>query len=266
MEPVASTEIITLKDLGVAMILPLMVIGIILLQRLKIANLYLYAIIRGCLQLAAIGYLLKYIFELDSALSVVAYLILVVGLASFIVLRLQRKPPSYFYPILGLAIFTGSFISVTIVTQVVLRIEPWFNPRYLIPLAGMIIGNTMTAAALALERLRNDVHQTRRQVETLISLGATRMQAVRGSMARALRAALLPNITIMMGIGLVHLPGMMTGQLIAGNDPTQAVRYQILVLFMLTAAVGITTIITLHLSALKHFTPAHQLRRDMVEW
>jgi len=264
MNPASNTVIISFSDLAIALILPLLVIAIILVHRLKIANLYLYALCRAAVQLAAIGYLLKYIFNLNSGLAVVAYLFLVVGMAAFIVLRLQKKPPPSFYPILGLAIFVGSFISIFTVTQVVLRIEPWFNPRYLIPIAGMIIGNTMTASALALERLRSDLKETKRKIETLISLGATRSQAMRQPIARALKAGLLPSIASMMGVGLVHLPGMMTGQMIAGNDPAQAVRYQILVSFMLAAAVVTTALITLHLSARRHFTPAHQLRTDMI--
>ena len=122
----------------------------------------------------------------------------------------------------------------------------------------------MTASALSLERLRNDIRQTRQKVETLISLGATRAQAAREPINRAFKAGLMPNIASMMGVGLVHLPGMMTGQMIAGNAPTQAVRYQLLVSFMLSAAVGITAMITLHLSARRHFTAAHQLREEMI--
>jgi len=258
------TEILSIKDLGIGLVMPLLVIGMIFLQRLKIAKLYVYALLRATLQLALIGYVLKLIFGLDSGLAVVAYLFCVVGMAAFIVFRLQRKPLPAFYPILGVAIFLGSFFSISLVTQVVMKISPWYNPRYLIPIAGMIIGNTMTASALALERLRDDIRQTRQKVETLISLGASSSQATRESINRALKAGLMPNITSMMGVGLVHLPGMMTGQMIAGNAPTQAVRYQLLVSFMLSAAVGITALVTLHLSARRHFTPAHQLREEMI--
>ncbi len=261
----APTEIITLENLAIALVMPLLVILIIFLQRLKIGKLYLYALGRAALQLAIIGYILRFIFGLDSGLAVLAYLLLMVGIAAQIVLRQQRKASPAFYPILGLAILAGSVLSIVMVTQVVIKIKPWYNPRYLIPIAGMIIGNTMTASALALERLQNDIRQTRRKVETLISLGATRAQAARQSINRALKAGLMPNITSMLGVGLVHLPGMMTGQMIAGNDPAQAVRYQILVSFMLSAAVGVTVLITLHLSARRHFTPAHQLRNEMLE-
>ena len=262
---IAPTEILSFKDLAIGLIMPVFVIGIILIQRLKVARLYLYALCRAAIQLALIGILLKYIFDLDNGLAVLAYLFCVVGIAALIVFKLQKKSPRAFYPILGLAIFSGSFFSIFLVTQIVIRIEPWYSPRYLIPIAGMIIGNTMTASALALERLRSDIRQTRQKVETMISLGATQAQATREPINRALLAGLMPNIVSMMGVGLVHLPGMMTGQMIAGNAPTQAVRYQLLVSFMISAAVGITALITLQLSARRHFTSSHQLRPEMIE-
>ena len=258
------TENITYLDLGIAMMLPLLVIAIIYIQKLKIGGLYLYALCRATIQLTLIGYLLKFIFEMNNALAVLAYLFCIVGVAAFIVLRLQKKPPPTFYPVIGVAIFAGTIVSVVIVTRIVLTIEPWYNPRYLIPLAGMMIGNTMTASALSLERLRNDIRQSKNKIEAMIALGATQQQAVKSSINRSLKAGLMPNITSMLGIGLVHLPGMMTGQMIAGNVPTQAVRYQLLVIIMLSAAVAITAIITLKLSARRHFTTAHQLRKDLL--
>lgn len=264
MNPNAPTVDISLIDLLIALVLPLIVFTIIHVQKLKISRTYLYSIFRASIQLGALGYVIKWIFDIQSGIAVMAYLFLLVGIAAWIVLGRQKKAPKMFYPILGVAILAGSFISVAFTTQVVLKIHPWYNPRYLIPIAGMIIGNTMNASALSLERLRNDLSQTRKRVETLISLGADWKKAAEGPVNRALRAGLMPHILSMMSIGLVHLPGMLTGQLIAGNDPTQAVRYQLLVMFMLSAAVGTTALLTLHLSARRHFTKAHQLKGDML--
>src|SRR6185295_16144408 len=133
----------------------------------------------------------------------------------------------------GVAMLIGSGLTLAYVTQVVLRVSPWYEPRYLVPLFGMIVGNAMNGAALAAERLDSEMTSQRATVEAFLALGATPARAAAEPVRRALGAALIPSINGLMVVGLVQLPGMMTGQILAGASPLLAVRYQVVVAFML---------------------------------
>jgi putative ABC transport system permease protein len=140
--------------------------------------------------------------------------------------------------------------------------DPWYNPRYLIPLFGMIVGNAMNAAALAAERLRSEMEARRAEVEAWLALGASPERAAREPVRRSLVAALIPTVNGLMVVGIVSLPGMMTGQILAGSSPVTAVRYQIVVMFMLASSVAVTaTLVTLWYRR-TFFTETEQLRTE----
>ena len=141
----------------------------------------------------------------------------------------------------------------------VLQVEPWYEPRYLIPLFGMIVGNAMNGAALAAERLASELASRRGEVEAYLALGATPARAAAEPTRRAMSAALIPSVNGLMTVGLVQLPGMMTGQVLAGQSPLLAVRYQIVVAFMLTGATAMTTMIVVLWYRRTFFTSAAQL-------
>jgi putative ABC transport system permease protein len=126
----------------------------------------------------------------------------------------------------------------------------------------MILGNSLTGATLAVDRLTSEIRAHRLEIEAALSLGATARQAAEASVRAAVRAAMLPTINAMMVVGLVQLPGMMTGQILAGAPPDQAVRYQMVVMFMLSAAVALTSVIATLLAHRASFTPAQQLREE----
>jgi putative ABC transport system permease protein len=142
----------------------------------------------------------------------------------------------------------------------VLRLQNWHNPRYLIPLFGMITGNAMNGAALAAERLGSEMEARRAEVEAYLALGASPARASADAVRRALAAALIPSVNGLMVVGLVTLPGMMTGQILAGASPLLAVRYQIVVAFMLAGAVAATAAIVVLWYRKRFFTAAEQLR------
>ena len=154
----------------------------------------------------------------------------------------------------------GSGLTLFYVSFVVVQVEPWYNPRYLIPLFGMIIGNAMNAAALAAERLEAEMESRRGEVEAYLALGATSRRASQEPARRALRASLIPTVNSLMVVGIVALPGMMTGQIIAGVSPLVAIRYQIVVMFMLASCVSIAATLVTSWYRRQFFTGAEQLR------
>jgi putative ABC transport system permease protein len=159
----------------------------------------------------------------------------------------------------------GSGLTLVYVGAVVVRMDPWYNPRYLIPLFGMIVGNAMNAAALAAERLDAEMRNRRTEVEAYLALGASAERAAREPVRRALVASLIPTINGLMVVGIVSLPGMMTGQILAGASPLLAVRYQIVVMFMLASSVAITSAAVTLWSRSRFFNPDLQLIASATE-
>jgi putative ABC transport system permease protein len=134
------------------------------------------------------------------------------------------------------------------------------EPRYLVPVGGMVIGNSMTAVAVALNRLADEITDGYRQIEATLALGATSFQAARGALARSLRSGMIPLIDQTKTTGVVFFPGVMVGMLLAGADPIDAVRLQLVLLWVLLGAVALAGLLAVSLGYRGFFTPAHQLR------
>jgi putative ABC transport system permease protein len=219
----------------------------------------LWASARMVIQLFAVGYLLHLVFAVRSPLAVIAILLAMAGFALQVMgSRIKRKMPG-FYRVMGSALFIGCGGVTFLFCGLVVGYSPWYDPRYLIPLAGMIIGNSMNAASLAAERLSAEIHERREEIETALCLGATARQASEAVVRLAFRAALMPTINTMAAMGIVSLPGMMTGQILSGTEPTIAVRYQIAIMCAITGAVAITAYLILILGYRRYFSAAHQL-------
>ena len=190
-----------------------------------------YAVLRMLLQLMLIGYALIMIFDSDSSWMTLAVLLLMVLASSWIslnTLNFDKQHPDFkrrLFPAALVAILIGGGLILLLVTQVVLQLKPWYLPRYVIPLAGMIFATSMTSISLAAERLQSELNQGKTYTE---------------ARAVAFRTALIPIINSMFAVGLVSLPGMMTGQILSGVSPFIAARYQIMVMCMLFSASGIT--------------------------
>ena len=140
------------------------------------------------------------------------------------------------------------------VTGLVVQVEPWYEARYVIPIAGMVLGNSMNGIALTLERVFADLQAREAEVLSLTALGATPWEAARDSIRAAVRAGLIPTINSMAAVGIVFIPGMMTGQVLAGVDPVDAAGYQIVVMLMVSAATALGSILTVLLSYRKRFS------------
>lgn len=222
---------IPLANLALAF-LPVMVVVAIMLHWSLKAWTAVYATGRMLIQLILIGYVLVFIFETNRPWVVGGVLALMLIVASWISLRPVAEKRSQLYPRVLLALGAGGGLTLLVVTQGVLQLEPWFLPNFLIPLAGMTFANSMNTVSIAAERFETEcergeeVHEARRV---------------------ALQTGLIPVINSMLAVGLVALPGMMTGQILSGVSPLIAVRYQIMVMCMLFGASGISAMCYLQL-------------------
>ncbi|MDP6141675.1 MAG: ABC transporter permease [Arenicellales bacterium] len=185
-----------------------------------------HGLARMLAQLLLVGYVLVFLFESNSPLIVSLVLAIMIGVASWIALRPVAKQRRGHYPAALGAIVVGGVPTLMLVTQIVINVDPWYQPSFLIPLAGMIFANAMNSVSIAAERQQAELDNGRNQ------------QVAR---QRAFQAALIPLVNSLMAVGLVSLPGMMTGQVLAGVSPLIAARYQILVMCMLFGSSGIAT-------------------------
>src|SRR5439155_20609195 len=166
--------------------------------------------------------------------------------------------------IAGTALTVSTAATLTYVIGVVVQVRPWWEPQYIIPIAGMILGNSMTSAALAGDRLQSDLRVRADEVEAMLALGFPGSEAVQPMVRSAVRAAMIPTVSGMTTVGLVQLPGMMTGQILAGASPLVAIEYQIVVVFMLAVATSVASLLFVRLAVRRYLTPAHQLRRHLL--
>jgi len=160
--------------------------------------------------------------------------------------RVKEKQVAFFWPLLISMVISYVIVSY-LVTAVLVDVKPWWKPQYFIPLGGMVIGNSMNAIAIALERLLGELRKRRLEVEAMLCLGADYKEASQDIFRNAMRAGMIPSINSMMGVGVVFIPGMMTGQILAGADPLQAIRYQIIVMVMLVGSTAIGSLLVVYL-------------------
>ena len=175
---------------------------------------------------------------------------------AFTARRRASRVPDAFWPLLvALGLAGGLTLGLVVALGV---FEP--EPRYLVPVGGMVVGNAMTAAAVALNRLGDDMHDRAREIEATLALGATSTQAAAPTVRRALRSGMIALVDSTKTTGLIFFPGTMVGMLLAGADPTDAVRLQLILLWVLLGAVALAGLVATTLAYRNFFTPAHQLR------
>ncbi len=215
--------------------------------------------IRAFAQLGIMGYVLKFIFDLDNVwLILLLFSFMVFWAAHAIRGRVKEQAVQIFIPTFISMVLSYTLVSI-IVTSVIVQVKPWYTPQYFIPLSGMIIGNSMNAITIALDRLFSDIRKQRDQVELALCLGATYQEATMSIFRDTIRAGMIPSINALMTVGLVSIPGMMTGQILAGSNPVIAIKYQIIVMLMLVASTAIGSMIVITVMRKRCFTKAHQL-------
>ena len=186
----------------------------------------LYAMSRMLIQLLIIGYFLTFLFDSDGVLLVSAVIVVMITVSSWIALRTVKMRRKDLYKQTLVAIFVGASIPLIVITQLVLDLEPFYSARQVIPLAGMIVANAMNSVSIAAERVNSEIDAQRSFVD---------------ARSLAFKAALIPITNSLFAVGLVSLPGMMTGQILSGVDPLIATRYQIMVMCMLFSSAGISS-------------------------
>lgn len=253
---------LSIWDLVTVYALLLMSIGLAGLLRARQGRDIFWSGLRMFVQLLAVGYVLHLVFAIKSALPVLLILLVMGGFAvQTIGARVETKIPN-FYRVISTAILFGCGGMTFFFCNLVIGLDPWYDPRYLIPLAGMVIGNSMTGASLAAERLSAEFRERREEIETALCLGSTVRLAAEPAVSSAFRAALIPSVNAMAAMGLVFLPGMMTGQILSGTEPLIAVKYQIAIMCVITGSVALTTFIILRMGYRSYFTPYQSLREE----
>ncbi|WP_204104293.1 MULTISPECIES: iron export ABC transporter permease subunit FetB [Spirulina sp. CCY15215] len=255
-------SLISLDLFDVALGLALMAIAIALAawQRLGLAGQMAIASLRTVLQLLVAGYFLAFVFDLNSPWAVLAVLIFMLSVAAIVThnrIAPQHKP---LFPIIWGSLLAGLFLTLSYIIIAIVQPQIWYSPQYLIPLGGMILGNAMNTAAISGERLASAIDRSAIEIETHLSLGATSQQAVASYRKDAIRAGLIPLINRMMVVGLVTLPGTLTGQVLSGVDPIDAALYQIIIMFMVAFAELVVVLLVTRGISRQFFNPSEQLQ------
>ncbi len=220
----------------------------------------LIASVRMTVQLVLVGYVLVYLFNHMHPLSTIIVIAIMEAFAIHNIFKRVKKPLSKpLKKMIAVSMLLGTLTCLTYFLFVVIRISPWYDPRYFIPIAGMIIGNSMTGVSLGVNRLVDGMHAEKHLIESSLMLGATPKIAAKGVVDNAFDAAILPTINTMVGMGIVFLPGMMTGQILSGISPITAIEYQITIMLGILGSVALTVIFFVQLGFKTFFNEENQL-------
>ena len=253
-------------DVGLAASLVLLNAGVSLYLKLRLHYQVIWAAIRMVLQLLLVGLLLRWVFQATSAAGTLAIVVFMVAAAAR---EVAVRPAARFkhggnYAISATVVTLASFATVLLALLTAIRPEPWYDPRYTIPLVGIVLGSVLNSASLALDTFLSGVASSRAAIEAQLALGATASQAMSELVRNSIRRGMIPVINQMSAAGIITLPGIMTGQLLAGMDPLDAVKYQILLLFLLTGASGLAATAVVYLGARSMTDQRDRLRMDRV--
>jgi putative ABC transport system permease protein len=251
-----STVDISLTEVAASLALIALAIAVSFWRRAELEQDLAVAVLRSFAQLTAIGYVIQAIFDSDSLWLVAALLAVMVGFGAFTARSRAKAVPGALGP---LVLALGAAAAVTLGLVLALGVFE-AEPRYLVPVGGMVIGNSMTAAAVALNRLADEVRGQAALIEAMLALGATSHEAARGLVTRSLRSGMIPLIDSTKTTGIVFFPGTMVGMLVAGAEPIDAVRLQLILLWVLLGSVSLAALISVSLGYRGFFTAAHQLR------
>jgi putative ABC transport system permease protein len=251
-------------DLAIAASLILFDAVLSIVLKLNLHRQVLWAAARMVVQLVAVGYLLRLVFALHNPAATVAVVVVMAAIAAReIAVRPERRfkgPDGLILSATGVAIATVATVALALLTAI--RPHPWYDARYAITLAGIVLGSVLNSGSLALDTLLTSVARERPAIEAQLGLGATFGGATRTLVRQAIRRGLMPIVNQMSAAGVITLPGIMTGQILAGLDPLEAVKYQILLMFLLAGASGLSAAIIAYL-ALRRLTDDRQrLRLD----
>jgi len=216
--------------------------------------------IRMTVQLILVGYILVYLFDNINPLNTIIVIVVMEVFAIHnIIKRTKAKLSKSLKKIIAISMLFGTLSSLIYFLLVVINISPWYDPRYSIPIAGMLIGNSMTGISLGVTRLVDGMYSEKHLVESALMLGATPKMAAKQIVDNAFDSAILPTINSMVGMGIVFLPGMMTGQILSGTSPVTAIEYQIAIMLGILGSVAFTVILFVQLGYKTFFNEQSQL-------
>jgi putative ABC transport system permease protein len=250
---------LTYTQVGLAALLILVSGAISIALRLGMERMLAWACIRTVSQLVLIGLVLEWVFRIDRWYIVILLLSLMTLIAGITAAqRNKRRFPGIWWNTI-VSVWASSWLVTAYALFVVIRnTDTWYQPQYTIPLMGMILGNSLNGTSIGLNSFTDSLVTHRERVEMALALGATRWEAVRMPVQQAVRTGMIPIINTMLVVGIVSLPGMMTGQLLSGTSPIEAVKYQIVIMFLIASATSLCTVSVVLLSFVRLFNSAHQ--------
>ena len=251
--------------IAAALVLALALLSIRL--QMKIGRQLIIAAIRTAVQLTLIGLVLKVLFENATLLwvSLLAFFMLFVA-GREVMMRQERRFKGWWgYAAGTFSMFVSSFAITVFALVVILGNDPWYAPQYAIPLLGMLLGNTMNGIAISMDRLTHAAWEQRDIIEARLMLGESWDQAISDYRRQAVRSGMIPVINAMAAAGIVSLPGMMTGQILAGALPVDAVKYQILIMFLISAGTGLGTLAAVSVGSRRLFDERQRLSLDRLQ-
>jgi putative ABC transport system permease protein len=250
-------------DLALAGMLVLLNGAISLALGLGVARSLVIAGGRMVVQLLLVGLVLKTVFELGSPWLVGAVLLAMLASAAWETRsRQQRLFTGHWGYSLGAGTITIATVPVTALAIALLHPTPWFAPQFAVPMFGIVLGNAMSGIAVSLNAFNNAIAREQRAIEAQLALGATRGEALAGVRRGALRSGIIPLVNQMSAAGIITLPGMMTGQVLAGMSPFEAAKYQVFVLFLLAGATGLGATAAVVAASWRATDARHRLRLD----
>ena len=258
---------LTPLDLAVASALVLLLAGLSIAMRLGAARSLLIAAARTTAQLLLVGLVLEALFANVNLGWIALAALAMLGVAGYEVMRRQkhRLAGAWGYAIGALSMFVSSFSITVFALIVIIGPDPWYHPQYAIPLLGMMLGNTMNGISLSVDHLTATVVRERAVIEARLALGHAWPRAISAIRRDSMRVGLIPIINAMSAAGIVSLPGMMTGQILSGTPPVEAVKYQILIMFLIASITGLGALIAVALATRRLFDNRERLRLDRLK-
>ena len=255
---------LTPGDLSLCAVLVVLLAASSFTLEIGIHNQLLISALRCTIQLLLVGLVLKFIFATEQFLWLIIMALIMLLVAGHAVCARQQRPLKgwWMYGIGTVSMCISSFTVTYFALQVIIDTSPWYKPQYSIPLLGMLLGNTMNGIAISIDRLTQSAWQQKAIIEQRLALGHTRKKAISNIARDSMRSGMIPIINTMATTGIVSLPGMMTGQILAGSLPVEAVKYQILIIFLIAAGTGFGVIAAVQMTSRRLFDERHRLRLD----
>jgi putative ABC transport system permease protein len=251
-------------DLSIAASLVIVDIGLSIVLRLRLHRQIAIAAARMVVQLVMIGYVLKFVFALNSPIATAVIVMLMVLVAAReVAARPDRSLIHGQNYLIGLVSVAGAATLASVFALITaIRPDPWFDPHYAIPLVGIILGSVLNAGSIALDGVLSGVEAAQPGIEARLMLGHSYWAAMASLIRGSIRRGMLPIINQMSAAGIITLPGIMTGQILAGLDPIEAVKYQILLMFLLSGASGLVAVAVAYAAAWRLTDDRQRLRLD----